>query len=152
MPQVVESHQSSKVDVSGTAKEVVSSFRKMGVEFSDNQIVRVRSAVQQADMGVPEDYLYGHAYHTYKLTSPDGSVQFVFKHNVAGRSIYAEGTVDAVLFLQRVMRERAARRVYTMQDVLRAGNLRRPAGAATGGGRLAQGAAAAEAAAASASL
>jgi dihydrodipicolinate reductase len=29
------------------------------------------------------------------------SVSFEFQHNVCGRSIYAEGTVDAVLFLAK---------------------------------------------------
>lgn len=29
------------------------------------------------------------------------SVSFEFQHNVCGRSIYAEGTVDAILFLAK---------------------------------------------------
>lgn len=36
-------------------------------------------------MRVPEEHLLGHAYHTYRLTSPDGSVGFEFQHNVCGR-------------------------------------------------------------------
>lgn len=55
-----------------------------------SDIVRVRDRLQQLDMGVPESALDGHAFHTYRLTSPDGSVSFVFKHNVVGRSIYAQ--------------------------------------------------------------
>lgn len=31
----------------------------------------------------------------------ENSVTFEFQHNVCGRSIYAEGTVDAVLFLAK---------------------------------------------------
>ncbi len=50
---------------------------------------------------VPSSALDGHAFHTYTLTSDDGSVVFEFKHNVCGRKIYAEGTVDAALFLAR---------------------------------------------------
>lgn len=79
---------------------------------------------QLEQMGVPEDALDGHAFHTYTLTSPDESVQFVFKHNVQGRSMYAEGTVDAVLFLAQKMREGAAQKVYSMSDVVAAGRLR----------------------------
>lgn len=30
-----------------------------------------------------------------------GSVSFEFQHDVCGRSIYAEGTVDAILFLAK---------------------------------------------------
>jgi hypothetical protein len=83
-----------------------------------NQIRKVRDRVTQLEsMGVPEDALDGHAFHTYTLTSPDDSVQFVFKHNVQGRSMYAQGTVDAVLFLAQKMREGAEQKVYSMADV-----------------------------------
>ena len=113
-------------------------------------------------MGVPEDHLTGHAFHTYTLTSPDDSVQvtpaptcvgalsrtqllsptatpsppphphphptpqFQFKHNVVERSIYAEGTVDAVLFLAKKRAEGAEKKVYNMVDVLLEGHLRAP--------------------------
>jgi 4-hydroxy-tetrahydrodipicolinate reductase len=70
---------------------------------------------------VPEEALEGHAFHTYRLSAPDGTVELVFKHNVVGRQIYAEGTVDAVAFLAARIAERAERRVYTMVDVLSAG-------------------------------
>lgn len=33
--QVVESHQRSKVDTSGTAKAVIGSFRKLGIPFEE---------------------------------------------------------------------------------------------------------------------
>lgn len=35
----------------------------------------------------------------HAVTSPDGSVQLQFQHNVVGREVYAEGTVDACIFL-----------------------------------------------------
>lgn len=35
---------------------------------------------------------------------PIGRVSFEFQHNVCGRSIYAEGTIDAVLFLAKKVR------------------------------------------------
>lgn len=90
-----------------------------------SQIHKVRDRVTQLEqMGVPEDALDGHAFHTYTLTSPDQSVQFVFKHNVTGRSIYADGTLDAVLFLAQKRREGAAQKVYSMSDVVRHGRLR----------------------------
>lgn len=47
-------------------------------------MVRERDA-QLRDMRVPEGHLNGHAFHTYRLTSPDGSVGFEFQHNVCGR-------------------------------------------------------------------
>ena len=81
-------------------------------------------AEQTGRMGVPAEHLQGHAYHTYQLVSPDGTVSFEFQHNVCGRSIYAEGTVDAALFLRRQVAAGAQQRVYTMVDVLRAGAMR----------------------------
>lgn len=48
----------------------------------------------------------------------------MFKHNVVERTIYAEGTVDAVLFLAKKRAEGAAQKVYTMVDVLLEGSLR----------------------------
>jgi 4-hydroxy-tetrahydrodipicolinate reductase len=123
---VVESHQRNKADTSGTAKAVVASFARLGaLGASEGGITKVRERVAQLEvMGVPEESLDGHAFHTYTLTSPDGSVQFVFKHNVTGRSIYAEGTVDAVLFLAAMRAAGAPQRVYSMADVVRHGHLR----------------------------
>lgn len=105
--KVVESHQSSKVDTSGTARAIVSSFRKLGVSFGDDKIEMVRNPDEQIHrMGVPKECLNGHAFHSYYLTAPDNNVNFQFQHNVCGRSIYAQGTVDAVLFLAKKVREK----------------------------------------------
>ncbi|XP_027335507.1 4-hydroxy-tetrahydrodipicolinate reductase 2, chloroplastic-like [Abrus precatorius] len=123
--QVLESHQASKVDASGTAKAVISCFNKLGVSFDMDQIKFIRDPKQQIEMvGVPEEHLSGHAFHMYHLTSPDGTVTFEFQHNVCGRSIYAEGTVDAVIFLAKKIEAKDDKRVYNMIDVLRAGNMR----------------------------
>lgn len=123
--QVMESHQASKLDISGTAKAVISCFQKLGVSFDLEQVQKIRDPNTQMEMvGVPEEYLSGHAFHMYHLTSPDGTVTFEFQHNVCGRSIYAEGTVDAVLFLAKKVRAKAEKRIYDMIDVLREGNMR----------------------------
>ncbi|KOM36977.1 hypothetical protein LR48_Vigan03g035800 [Vigna angularis] len=123
--QVLESHQASKVDASGTAKAVISCFNKLGVSFDMDQIKLIRDPRQQLEMvGVPEEHLSGHAFHMYHLTSPDDTVSFEFQHNVCGRSIYAEGTVDAVLFLAKKIEAKDEKRLYNMIDVLREGNMR----------------------------
>ncbi|KAF4355425.1 hypothetical protein F8388_015179 [Cannabis sativa] len=123
--QVMESHQSSKVDTSGTAKAVISCFQKLGVSFDMDQVQLIRDPKLQREMvGVPEEHLSGHAFHMYHLTSPDETVSFEFQHNVCGRSIYAEGTVDAVLFLAKKIQLKAEKRIYDMIDVLREGNMR----------------------------
>lgn len=59
-----------------------------------------------------------------RLTSADGNVEFVFQHNVCGRSIYAEGTVDAALFLTKRIQEGSEQRIFDMIDVLKAGAMR----------------------------
>ena len=123
---VRESHQRSKADTSGTARAVVDSVRALGVKPCDDaDIERVRDPITAMDeMGVPEAALAGHAYHTYRLASPDGSVTFEFQHNVCGRTIYAEGTVDAALFLAAKVAEGSDKRLFDMVDVLRAGAMR----------------------------
>lgn len=92
------------MDTSGTAKALVASFQGLGVALPAD-IVRVRDAPGQRAMGVPgalaaaasarappaprvptqspppptpgtEAHLGGHAYHTYRLESPDGLVSF----------------------------------------------------------------------------
>ncbi|XP_061349894.1 4-hydroxy-tetrahydrodipicolinate reductase 2, chloroplastic-like [Gastrolobium bilobum] len=123
--QVLESHQASKADASGTAKAVISCFNKLGVSFNMDQIQLIRDPKEQLEMvGVPEEHLLGHAFHMYHLTSPDDTVSFEFQHNVCGRSIYAEGTVDAVIFLAKQIETKDHKRIYNMIDVLRQGNMR----------------------------
>ncbi|CAJ2662939.1 dihydrodipicolinate reductase chloroplastic-like [Trifolium pratense] len=123
--QVLESHQASKVDASGTAKAVISCFQKLGVSYDMDEIQLIRDPKHQVELvGVPEEHLLGHAFHMYHLTSPDETVSFEFQHNVCGRSIYAEGTVDAVLFLAKKIEAKDPKRIYNMIDVLREGNMR----------------------------
>ncbi|XP_042501952.1 4-hydroxy-tetrahydrodipicolinate reductase 2, chloroplastic-like isoform X2 [Macadamia integrifolia] len=123
--EVMESHQAGKLDTSGTAKAVVSCFQKLGVSFDIDQIQKIRDPKQQLVMvGIPEEHLSGHAFHLYNLTSPDETVTFEFQHNVCGRSIYAEGTVDAAIFLAKKVGSKSDKRIYNMIDVLREGNMR----------------------------
>ena len=137
---VAESHQRTKVDTSGTAKAVVHSLNKMGLDFSEvrgaavgavgimcgggsaggmavacmhtfecdaasaspptstsppcppaclplqDQIEKVRRPEEQMGrMGVPESHVdSGHAFHTYTLTSPDGSGERMRAREPAG--------------------------------------------------------------------
>ena len=57
-------------------------------------------------------------------------MSFEFQHNVCGRSIYAEGTVDACLFLSSKIGEgcasedcEAGKTLFDMIDVLREGGM-----------------------------
>ncbi len=118
--RVVESHQQGKADTSGTAKAVVDSFNRLGVDFSVAQIEKERNPeVQTREWKIPEQYLSGHGWHTYSLVSPDGTVSFSFTHNVNGRDVYARGTLDAVVFLAAERKKGQIGRVYSMIDVLK---------------------------------
>jgi 4-hydroxy-tetrahydrodipicolinate reductase len=119
--EVRESHQQGKADTSGTAKEMVGYFNAMGVAFTEDQIEKERDpAVQQAQWGIPEAYLGGHGWHTYTLTSPDGTALFQLQHNINGREIYAAGTLKAIRYLDRKVRDGSQGRVFSMIDVLKA--------------------------------
>lgn len=118
--RIEESHQQAKADTSGTARAMVGYFNRLGVDFTEDQIIRIRDPqVQKERLGVPEPYLDGHGWHTYTLVSPDKTVTFRFTHNVNGRDIYAHGTFDAVTFLVRKLGKGETGKVYSMIDVLR---------------------------------
>ncbi|KAL7528249.1 hypothetical protein ACHAWF_002488, partial [Thalassiosira exigua] len=123
--EVTESHQKTKADTSGTAKAVVASLKKLSDDGFDleEDIEMLRDDESSVAFGVSPEALKGHAFHTYTLASPDGSVQFQLKHNVEGRTVYAEGTADAVKFLATKVREGGEGKVYSMIDVLQAGAL-----------------------------
>ena len=122
---VTESHQSKKADTSGTAKAVISSLMKLSDDDFDveEDIAMLRDDESSLAFGVSKEALNGHAFHTYTLTSPDGSVVFELKHNVEGRTVYAEGTADAVKFLATKVSSGVGGRVFSMIDVLEAGAL-----------------------------
>ena len=120
--EIKESHQKGKADTSGTAKAMVGYLNQMGFDFSVDEIMKEREPKIQADQwGIPQQYLAGHGWHTYALTSGDKTVRFEFSHNVNGRDVYARGTLDAVLFLAARVSEGAHGNVYTMIDVLKNG-------------------------------
>jgi len=119
--EVRESHQQGKADTSGTAKAVVGYFNAMGIDFSEDRIQKERDPeIQKQEWGIPEAYLGGHGWHTYTLTSSDGTAVFELKHNINGREIYVEGTVKAIRYLEKQIREGVQGRIFTMIDVLKA--------------------------------
>jgi 4-hydroxy-tetrahydrodipicolinate reductase len=122
--EVIESHQNGKADTSGTAKEMVGYFNKLGPEFSVNEIQMIRDPkIQEQELKIPKEHLTGHGWHTYTLKSKDGSALFEFKHNINGRDIYVNGTFDAVMFLVKQVEKQVeesgnSKKLYTMIDVL----------------------------------
>jgi 4-hydroxy-tetrahydrodipicolinate reductase len=119
---MTESHQKTKADTSGTAKAVIDSIKKLSDDdFEYDDVQMIRDDDESVAFGVPPEAINGHAFHTYTLTSPDGSVEFELKHNVAGRSVYAEGTADAIKFLARKVKSEPEGKVYSMVNVLEEG-------------------------------
>ena len=117
--EILESHQHGKKDTSGTAKAMVQYFNSLGIPFTNEQIKMIRDSDEQMDIGVPEKHLNGHGWHKYTLRSQDGNVLFQFTHNVNGRDVYVDGTLDAVKFLAKKVAEGSEGQVYSMIDVLR---------------------------------
>jgi 4-hydroxy-tetrahydrodipicolinate reductase len=117
---VVESHQSWKADTSGTAKAMIKYFNELGTDFSEDEIKKERDPeVQKNKWNIPVKYLDGHGWHTYTLDSPDKATRFAITHNISGRDIYAEGTLDGALYLQKKLSEGHNGIVYSMIDVLK---------------------------------
>ena len=117
--EVIESHQKGKADTSGTAKAMVGYFNTLGIPFNVEQIKMIRDPQQQVAMGISEEALTGHGWHTYTLKSEDGSVLFRFTHNVNGREVYAAGTIDAIKYLSGKISAGEKGKVYSMMDVLK---------------------------------
>ncbi|MBA3030475.1 MAG: dihydrodipicolinate reductase [Desulfobacteraceae bacterium] len=115
-----ESHQKGKADTSGTAVAMTEYFNRMGVAFGVDEIKKERNPeIQKSLWGVPEQYLNGHAWHTYTLTSQDQTVKFEFTHNINGREVYAQGTMDAAVFLNDRIKAGVRGLVFSMMDVMK---------------------------------
>ena len=120
--EIKESHQQGKADTSGTAKAMVGYFKRLGISFSADEIIRMRDPeVQKTQWGIPQEYLSGHGWHTYSLVSEDQTVRFAFTHNVNGREVYVRGTVDAILYLSKKVQAGARGQMFNMIDVLGGG-------------------------------
>lgn len=118
--EVKESHQSWKADTSGTAKAMIRYFNELGVDFTPDRIKKERNPeIQKNVWGIPEEYLDGHGWHTYTLDSPEKTARFAITHNISGREIYGEGTLDAALYLAGKLAGGARGIVFSMIDVLK---------------------------------
>jgi 4-hydroxy-tetrahydrodipicolinate reductase len=117
--QIVESHQRAKQGKSGTADAIGKNLKLLGASYAgEEDILPIRNPKQQRFMGVPEDALGGHGWHSYELMSPDGSVFLKFEHNVNGRSTYIDGTEVAINFLAKKMAAGSLGKCFSMTDVM----------------------------------
>lgn len=118
--RVRETHQQGKADTSGTARAIVGLLNTLGLNYAVDDIEMERDPQKQKDeWGVPEEFLSGHAWHTYTITAKDGDSLFEFKHNINGRNIYIEGTLDALRFLDKQVKAGVKGKIFSMIDVMR---------------------------------
>lgn len=91
---IVESHQSSKKSVPGTAYSFAESFK-----FPVDKIKSVREKdLQLNEIGIPDEYLEKHAYH--KIIIQDGLDEVTIETKVLGHDSYVKGVkkiIDVVL-------------------------------------------------------
>ena len=119
--EVVESHQKTKADTSGTAKAIIASFNQLGIPFTVDQIQKKRSEEEYTALGIPSEHWNGHGWHTYTLKKEDGSVFFQVTHNVNGRQAYIDGVLEAIKFLNTIEENSLSFGcVYSMVDILQA--------------------------------
>lgn len=115
---IVESHQSSKRDISGTARALLPAFQALGLSAQEDVIEPVRDSARQRDLGVSGEHLGGHAWHWYRARSPEGAMELELSHRINGRRVYAEGALLAARFVAAMAARGAEGTVYSMEDVL----------------------------------
>lgn len=124
--EIIESHQAKKEDPSGTAIKIGDKYlNPLGLEFNfkpeyfEKGFRKIRNEfIQREFLHIPKEHLDGHAYHTYRIKSPDGSVTLEYQHNVLGRQTYVDGTILALEFLAQKV-QAGEKGYYDMIDVMK---------------------------------
>lgn len=117
--KIQESHQEGKKDTSGTAKAVSANLAAMGARYvQKDDLTMIRKPKNQIAMGIPEEHLGGHGFHTYVLKNASGTVHVEFIHNVLGRETYVDGTMRALNFLANEV-DKGSTGCFSMIDVLK---------------------------------
>lgn len=113
-----ESHQATKKSVSGTAVAFQTQLEQLGARM-ESGIESIRDPELQRQLGIQN--LDGHAYHWITLTSPNGEIK-EYMTQIEGRQPYVEGTLMAIRFLGRQMRQGSRGQTFSMADVLGGGD------------------------------
>lgn len=96
IPKIVEHHQETKKDVSGTAK---ATLRMMGLDPDNIKIKSVRKfELSQSEFGIPDEEKGGYAAHVITFTNPEtGEVSEPLRVAIWGRTEYAKGAIALAL-------------------------------------------------------
>ena len=116
---VVESHQSTKSDCSGTALSFVPAFNRLGVPYSVKHIKMIRDSETQLAMGIKEEFLGGHGWHTYTFRRGEDKIGYF--HDFNGRDAYVDGAMRAFIFMGEQAELGVRGRMFSMIDVIKAG-------------------------------
>lgn len=108
--RIVESHQSTKVDKSGTARALAGA---LGI--AESEIKSVRDPAIQLALGVPEGHLGGHAYHYFLFNGQE--IEIGISTKIHGRATYAEGALALAQVLANE-EEPWENGIYELKDIL----------------------------------
>jgi 4-hydroxy-tetrahydrodipicolinate reductase len=99
--RIIESHQSTKTSVPGTAVSMADSLG-----LSAAEITSMRNTSQQAaEFGIPQEHLARHAFHRIEIQ--DGPCAIAMETRVYGESPYANGVQQIITAIgQRVLQAR----------------------------------------------
>lgn len=104
---IIESHQSTKADVSGTARLLA---KLIGVP--EEKIKFLRSWDEQLAFGVPQEHLGWHAYHKFILRGH--GIKFTITTEIHGGNAYAQG---AITLAQRLEESPLGAGIYELADI-----------------------------------
>jgi len=83
-------------------------------------VARVRDPAEARKLGVPQQFLEGHAHQEFQLKSSSGSSTFTFKATINGQDDFASGVADSVMFLAHKVKENARAKMFSINDVVNA--------------------------------
>jgi 4-hydroxy-tetrahydrodipicolinate reductase len=106
---IIESHQSSKKSVPGTAYSFANSLK-----FPVEEIKSIRETeIQQNQIKIPAEYLDKHAYH--KIIIEDGNDEVIIETKVLGHESYVNGVKKIV---EAVLANSFEKKRYTILDLI----------------------------------
>ncbi len=107
---IVELHQSTKKDKSGTARAVAAQL-----SIPEADISSIRESGTQLAMGVPTEHLASHAYHDFIFTGQ--GVQIKVSTRIHGRATYTEGALTVAEALIK-HKKTITPGIYSLEDIL----------------------------------
>ena len=107
--QLIESHQSEKKSIPGTAL-----FFSDSLNLDHEKIISVREKkVQQEVLNIPDEFMNSHAYH--KIQIKDNDAELVFETKVYGHESYVKGVEK---LLNVISEKKFDNKMYNITDLI----------------------------------